>query len=313
MPGALVISLDFELYWGVPELFTLGRYQEHIQGVQKVVPSLLRLFEAREIAVTWATVGAIGITNHQDLAAYAEKIPSGAHSDVLRYTLLNRSADRNDARFFAPALIAEILKTKRQEYATHSVFHTHALSSGQAAFAADIACLPSLNKKLGLPQPVSIVLPRNQYDTKTLQTCRNIGLRCFRPTPSQWYSRPAKRETLARRGARLVDSYFDVFDDLTRTVETTEQMVGVPGSAFFRASAPLHRRMRARLETALHLAAKRHEIFHLWWHPHNFGANPADCLNALEGVLDVFDTCRVRHGMRSASMGDFVASGGATP
>jgi hypothetical protein len=43
-------------------------------------------------------------------------------------------------------------------------------------------------------------------------------------------------------------------------------------------------------------------IYHLWWHPHNFGAEPEYCLRFLERVLKHFEHLAQTQGMRSASM-----------
>ncbi len=55
--GALVISLDFELIWGVRDQRTIADYGANILGVRRVVPVLLDFFAERNIACTWATVG----------------------------------------------------------------------------------------------------------------------------------------------------------------------------------------------------------------------------------------------------------------
>src|SRR6266487_5798938 len=55
--GALVISLDFELLWGVRDKRTIADYGANILGVRRVIPALLDLFAERNIACTWATVG----------------------------------------------------------------------------------------------------------------------------------------------------------------------------------------------------------------------------------------------------------------
>jgi hypothetical protein len=59
MPGALVISLDFELLWGVRDLYPAdgGTYRANLLGARTAIPKLLQLFEEFEIAATWATVG----------------------------------------------------------------------------------------------------------------------------------------------------------------------------------------------------------------------------------------------------------------
>src|SRR5713226_8091072 len=55
--GAFVISLDFELLWGVRDNRTIADYGANILGGREVIPALLDLFAERNIACTWATVG----------------------------------------------------------------------------------------------------------------------------------------------------------------------------------------------------------------------------------------------------------------
>ena len=50
-------------------------------------------------------------------------------------------------------------------------------------------------------------------------------------------------------------------------------------------------------------AARNQRVFHLWWHPHNFGRFPKETIAALERILGRFCELRDRWGMRSLSMG----------
>ena len=52
----------------------------------------------------------------------------------------------------------------------------------------------------------------------------------------------------------------------------------------------------------LRRAATTRSIFHLWWHPHNFGAHTKENLSFLREILQEFDRLRERHGMASLSM-----------
>src|SRR2546426_12614664 len=52
-----IISLDFELFWGVRDVTTLDRYGANLRGVRDAIPAMLRLFSERGIRATWATVG----------------------------------------------------------------------------------------------------------------------------------------------------------------------------------------------------------------------------------------------------------------
>ena len=51
-------------------------------------------------------------------------------------------------------------------------------------------------------------------------------------------------------------------------------------------------------------AARRGEIFHLWWHPHNLGINQEQNFKNLEEILLHFTQLQKKYGMQSASMSD---------
>ncbi|RXC05825.1 hypothetical protein, partial [Escherichia coli] len=55
--GILIVSLDFELYWGVQDTMSLEQYKENLLGVRQAIPKMLELFQAFDIHATWATVG----------------------------------------------------------------------------------------------------------------------------------------------------------------------------------------------------------------------------------------------------------------
>ena len=57
-----------------------------------------------------------------------------------------------------------------------------------------------------------------------------------------------------------------------------------------------------RITAGLSRAARQGTIYHLWWHPHNFGGDPDYSLGFLERVLEHFRHLTQTHGMRSASM-----------
>src|SRR5256885_2930105 len=53
-------------------------------------------------------------------------------------------------------------------------------------------------------------------------------------------------------------------------------MVDIPASRFLRPvgnSAVLERLRLQRITSAMETAARRRRLFHLWWHPHNFGVD----------------------------------------
>ena len=67
--GALVISLDFELYWGVRDARSLESYRGNLLAVRRVVPALLNLFQDYDAHATWATVGFLFFETQENLIA----------------------------------------------------------------------------------------------------------------------------------------------------------------------------------------------------------------------------------------------------
>jgi len=64
----------------------------------------------------------------------------------------------------------------------------------------------------------------------------------------------------------------------------------------------LERLRLQRITSAMETAARRRRLFHLWWHPHNFGVDLEENLAFLRGILDYFRTLQERYGMRSMTM-----------
>jgi hypothetical protein len=53
-------------------------------------------------------------------------------------------------------------------------------------------------------------------------------------------------------------------------------------------------------------AAKQKALFHLWWHPHNFGKNQKENLIQLEDVLKYYVKMNMEFGMKSMNMSEVV-------
>jgi len=49
-------------------------------------------------------------------------------------------------------------------------------------------------------------------------------------------------------------------------------------------------------------AAQTGAVFHLWWHPHNFGVNQKENLKNLEIILQYYEDLRKAHDLQSLTM-----------
>jgi hypothetical protein len=72
--GVFVISLDFELLWGVWDVTTKSRYGSNITGVKKVIPELLDLFSRYDFKATFAIVGILFAENKATLETFVPEI-----------------------------------------------------------------------------------------------------------------------------------------------------------------------------------------------------------------------------------------------
>lgn len=314
MSGQFVISLDFELLWGVRDHSDEQAYGQNVLGARDAVPRMLELFAARGIRATWATVGFLFCKTKDELmAALPLERPAYTNPRLSNYTYLDEVGkdERSDPYYFAASLVDAICKTPGQELGTHTMSHYYCLEDGQTltAFEADLAAAKALADLRGVSLK-SIVFPRNQFTAAHIEVCARQGIAHYRGNPDGWAYRAAKgsEQTPAKRALRLIDAYSGVLGAQT-FVARRDGLVDVPASRFLRPCAgklaafhPLH---LSAIKRGMTEAAKAGRGYHLWWHPHNFGRNLDANMDGLRLIIEHFALLRDRHGMTSVAMGDF--------
>ena len=320
--GALVISLDFELFWGMTDVTTLEEYGANVRGVREALPGMLALFTKYNIHVTWAVVGMLTPPTKTDLfASFPEHQPHYADMKYSNYEYA-RNADigpdeARDPHHFGASLLRLIQKTPNQEVGSHTFSHYYCTEEGQTAtdFEADTIALHSSLKPFGIT-PTSLVFPRNQWREEYLELLRAHGYTAFRGNQRGWVyaSRPRGSEGLFLRLVRLIDAYLPIFGHHTYDEHAMRRDTlphNVPASFFFRPYSPklaiLEPLRLMRMKRAMTHAARRGELVHLWWHPHNFGTHTKRNLENLEAVLKHFVTLQNEYGMESLAMRDVAA------
>ncbi len=313
--GLLVISLDFELHWGVRDKLSVNDYRYNLLGVREVVPALLKLFAQYGVHATWATVGFLFCESKSELLGrLPQRQPNYVRRELSPYASLAEigESEHDDPFHYAPSLIRQIAASPDQEIATHTFSHYYALERGQHIedFRADLsAALEVARDKLGIAIQ-SIVFPRNQVDDDYLLVCRDLGITVYRGNPTSWLytARSVEDEWLARRGIRLLDAYLPISGTNVQGLNRPRSGLpyNVPASRYLRPYWPMVKgfeplRLRRILDD-LTVAAKRKQLYHLWWHPHDFGARPKENLAFLNRILQRFAVLRERYGMESANM-----------
>lgn len=312
--GVLTISLDFELYWGVRDKRTLDEYRDNLLGSRKIIPQLLRIFSANDAHVSWATVGFLFFETAEDLRQhYPKRLPTYKQQRFSPYQYITQAETIEPSVHFAPDLIAQIKQHAGQEIATHTLSHYYCLEEGQTVdqFEADIEAAVDTAKKNGISIR-SLVFPRNQWNTAYLASLPKYGVKCFRGNQSSWMYKASDEggQQPLQRVCRLLDAYINLSGHNTYTLTdcAKEEPFNFPASRFLRPYSstwsllePLRLR---RIKHSMEYAAKHKQIFHLWWHPHNFGVNIPQNIHFLNQIIKHFCYLRSEYGMTSLNMGE---------
>jgi len=312
--GAFVVSLDFELHWGIRGgAGNDTRYRRNLLGERQVLPRILHLFGQYGIAATWATVGFLFASGAEELRRFSpDGRPSYADRSLDPYQERVGQSEVDDPLHFAPSLIAAIRRTPRQEIGTHTFSHYYCLAPLQTKeeFRADLASAIAIAQHYGLSLR-SAVFPRNQVNDRYMDVLGEAGIICYRGVQKGWMNRATSEESAPRRVLRLADSYVTVnegWSNLTPWDEILrpDGLCNVPASRFLRPYNPVLRALEgkrlSRIVKCLREAAREHKIFHLWWHPHNFGVYQEENLAFLSAVLDEVDRLRRSAGLQSLNL-----------
>lgn len=319
MSGTFVISLDFELMWGVRDHRSVSDYGDAVLGGRVAIPEILARFQASDIRATWATVGLLFAKDRNEMLEYVPPIlPNYKNHKLNAYQALeNGEVGANEAvdpLHFGLSLIDQIADTAGQEIATHTYSHYYCLEAGQtnAAFEADLMSALAIAEKRG-HELRSLVFPRNQNINEHVQIAAALGIDVYRGEAPGWLYSPRANDkvTLPLRLLRVLDGALPLSNTLVEKTVEDGLSINSPASRFLRPWTKkvgiyntMHlRRVRMEMEAAARLG----HIYHLWWHPHNFGRNLAANLAQLDQVLSTFRVCRDKYGMKSCAMCDLVS------
>lgn len=320
MTSKFIISLDFELMWGVRDHRTIADYGTEVLGVRQAIPRLLKVFGEAGISATWATVGLLFARNHTEMMDYAPALKPGYdRSELSPYSAIDelkgQSEDQNPY-FFGRSMVDQIIDAGSHELSCHTFSHYFCLEPGQTVeeFKADLAANIAIAKSAGCTME-SIVFPRNQWGEAYVDAIVEAGLIAFRGNQGgyMYRSRNGEGNTLLVRGLRLLDGALPV-SERTDFAEPRPYRgaYDIPASRFLRPWKPKLRHYNAlhvrRIKNEMTQAAKAGTHYHLWWHPHNMGAHTDGNFAQLQQVLDHYRMLRDQHGMQSATMAQMAKS-----
>lgn len=311
--GIFVISLDFELLWGVWDVTTIKKYGGNIVGVKKVIPRLIALFKEYDIQCTFATVGFLFAQNKDQLiTSNPLTIPSYSNEvyNVYKKEVPKIGVDENDDPYHYGYSLLKLLKESPHEIGSHSYCHYYCMEEGQTGeeFDVDIKAAKNIAEKTGV-QLKSFVFPRNQVNEEYIDILKENNFTAYRGNPTSWIYKPRKydAEVLFIRFCRLLDTYFPISGYNSHNLSFQGELpVNIPASRFLKPYSPklkwLEKLRMHRIKKEMTYAAKNNELYHLWWHPHNFGLNLEENIIFLTSLLNHFKKLNKQFGFKNLTM-----------
>lgn len=323
MNGHFIISLDYEIHWGVFDKKTVDDYRENLISVTKVIDKLLELSDMYGVKLTFSTVGFLFAENKKNLFEFLpENKPTYKNETFSPYSLLDSIGNNeiDDPFHYALSKIKDIKANGNHEIGTHTFCHFYCHEHGQTVdqFDDDLKSAINIAKPLDIDIK-SIVFPRNMIeadktlDKPYLDVCLKHGIESFRGKEKA--SIYTIHTTKFYHGwyifkiLRLLDTYISVTGSNTYKVEVInkdKKIYNLPSSRMLRAYSsklkflePLKIR---RIKKGMTHAAKHNEMFHLWWHPHNFGTQMEENFKNLEDIFKTYKKLNETHDFESETM-----------
>lgn len=310
--GTLLVSLDFELFWGVQDCHTYDTYGENVLGGRKAVSKLLNLFKKYDIHATWATVGMMFADNKDEIFRYSpeESLRPHFENEVLSsYRILDKigNNEAEEPYFYGKSLIDLVAEYPHQEIGSHTFSHYYAREAGQtiSEFGADIQAAKKIAVDKGYDAK-TLVFPRNQSKDEYEPAMLKNGYVAYRGEEKDWIHKIPVNAV--KRIFRLADSYINLAGSETysRDEFNPGELHNFRGSRFLRPYNSTLRFLESlklrRVKGQMKKAAKKGRIFHLWWHPHNIGINTDRNLQNIENLLKYYDFLRKKYKMESKNM-----------
>jgi peptidoglycan/xylan/chitin deacetylase (PgdA/CDA1 family) len=303
--GTFVISLDFELAWGTRGRPAAAKVGPYLDGAREAIRGMLDLFEEFDISATWATVGALLMSQpgaqrrHRMITSSRfDDIPPGDHISA--------------PNWYAEDVLDQILNCSvPQEIGCHTLTHLYVNTEpeGRQELADELDLFLELFNELGLPRPRSFVFPKAYQAHFDLLADRDFY--AYRGPEDRWYEHLPG--TLPAAGIRLVDSIAGFTPQVRLCSHHSHNLWMVPASQFYAPFmgvgryVPLQSRVRKAINGLNH-AARHGGVYHLWTHPFNMGLHIDELLGGLRQILSHADGLRNQRRLAVLTMAETAGS-----
>lgn len=323
MNGHFVITLDYEIHWGVFDKKTVDQYRQNLENVGLVLERMLELSKKYKVKITFATVGFLFAKDKEELIKYTPKNKPTYHSDKYSpYPIVPTiGKDEVDDPFhFGLSGIDKIKTDGNHEIGTHTFCHYYCHIPGQTIdqFDEDLKAAKAIAHKNDV-ELKSLVFPRNMIDAfkaddqPILETLKANGITSFRGKEKSFiyniHTTKFYKNWFIFKFLKFLDAYISITGPNTYDIVKLNKgkaLVNIPSSRLLRAYSVKFKRLEPlklnRIKKGMTRAAKKNETFHLWWHPHNFGAQTEENFQNLETIFKTYKSLNKTYGFESITM-----------
>lgn len=302
-PGVMVVSIDFEMAWGV--VHRNGRVIYDIDDERSWLQQLLGIFDHYGIPATWATVG------HLMMNGCGRDDTGVAHPDIIRprYSWFDGDWFDQDPcghvlgspTWYAPDVVGNILERRvGHEIGCHTFSHIVVGDPGCSveAFDSELRACERVARAHDVTLR-SFVYPRNTIG-HVPELVRH-GYTAYRGRRHDPFVRFGRAGSMVR----LVDRFRPLPASVVRPV-AEDGIWNMPATCLFsiegrRWPGLWMRQMRRRLRHA----ARHGGLFHVWFHPHNLVRGGRRTLDLFEELLAEAAELRDQGRLETLTMGAY--------
>lgn len=315
--GLFVVSLDFELFWGIRDKLSFEQYGENVLGVWEVIPKMLDLFAKYNIHATFATVGAMFSESLEELETFLPKEkPSYEDENLSPYHgYITASKDNDERYYFGKKIVQMVQNNSAHEIGTHTFSHYYCLEPGQTKneFISDLKSAVQIAKSQNI-ELNTFIFPRHQINLDYLKEFETYGISIYRGTEKAWFHSAARgeEESVWKRAIRYIDYFVSLGNHHCQDLEEIRDgnLYRIRASRWLRpykkSESSFDFLKIRRIKKQMEFAAKKGKIFHLWFHPHDIGIHQEQNFKMLEEILKHFKKMQDSYGMKSVNMKETV-------
>jgi len=272
--GIFTLSIDFEFAWGLIDQCLTDEKKDLTAKELTISETLLSLFDAYNIPVTWAIVGHLldDNWNYGDFFAHKEyNRPIYKNEKTDWFINAPKKSEKNNLIWFdKEKFIQKIVNsTVNHEIASHSYAHlNYSDEITKKNVEVDVDNAKRIHQKYKL-EFETFVFPYNLEGYHNV--LKNAGIEIFRGKSRRYYS------SLPDKVQRIFN-ILDYFLPIDRTVLPeihNSGLINIPDSMLLLGRNGLRKFLPRTLLLnkgikGINMAAKKRRIFHLWFHPSNF-------------------------------------------